>query len=68
MTKATSRVISVPKWLVLGAFPLEEREPGTWVSQGHASEAHFAPEAGEKFCGRTWCEGGDERGLVQGHN
>ena len=46
--------VSKAQWLVLGSFPLENRQAGRMLESGYDIEAQFAPAAGEKFDGRTW--------------
>ena len=49
-----ARVGVKDQWLVLGSFPLENRQAGRMLESGYDIEAQFLPAAGEKFEGRTW--------------
>ncbi len=48
------KAVPVPEWLILGAFPLQQREEGRWLENGYEAEADFAPTPDEPFRGRTW--------------
>ncbi|HNT33826.1 MAG TPA: hypothetical protein PKH07_02390, partial [bacterium] len=51
---ATSKYVSVNEWLLLGSFPMVERQKGRWLENGYPCEAVFAPSTGETFDGRSW--------------
>jgi alpha-mannosidase len=56
MTTPTDRspMMAVPAWLILGAFPTEERRHSGWLFDGPPGEPDFRPEAGDKLGGRRW--------------
>ena len=46
--------VNKAQWLVLGSFPLQNRQSGRMLESGYDIEAQFVPAAGEKFDGHTW--------------
>ena len=45
---------AVPQWLILGAFPTDDRRMSGWLFDGPPGESDFRPAAGEEFGGRVW--------------
>jgi len=56
MSVPVKRVVSVPKWLVLGSFPVTVRKTNKMLEDGFPCEPSFAPSKGEVFDGRVWTQ------------
>lgn len=46
--------LPIVEWMILGSFPMHQREPGHWQDNGYEAERDFAPAPGEAFRGSTW--------------